>query len=257
MSDHVKISDEAGVRTILFARPEKKNALTREMYAAAAAALRQAQDDSAVRVVLFAGEGDAFTAGNDLNDFLEHPPFSEDGASPVEQFMRAVLEARKPVAAAVGGLAVGIGVTMLLHCDLVYASRMATFSTPFVKLALAPEYASTLTMPATMGRAKAMEMLLLGEKLSAEEAERAGLVARVYADAELMERATEKCRKLARLAPGAVEDAKALLAAPAETVEARIEREAKLFNARLDSDEFREAAAAFFERREPDFAKFG
>ena len=257
MTEYVKISDAEGVRTIAFSRTDKKNALTREMYDAAANALNGAQNDPEIRVVLFAGEGDSYTAGNDLNDFLEHPPFSEDGPSPVERFMTALMEAKKPVVAAVGGLSVGIGVTMLLHCDLVYASRMATFSTPFVKLALAPEFASSITMPAVMGRAKAAEMLLLGEKLSAEEAERAGLVARVFADEELIEQATARCRKLARLAPGAVADAKTLLRAPAEDLAARMQREGKLFNERLGSDEFKEAAGAFFERREPDFSKFG
>lgn len=257
MSDYVKISDEAGVRTITLARPEKKNALTRDMYDAAANALNGAQNDPAIRVILFAAEGDAFTAGNDLNDFLEHPPFSEDGPSPVERFMLALMESKKPVAAAIGGLAVGIGVTMLLHCDLVYASRIATFSTPFVKLALAPEFASSITMPAVMGRAKAAEMLLLGEKITAEEAERAGLVARVFADEELLEQATARCRKLARLAPGAVADAKALLRAPAEDLGDRMKREGALFSERLKSDEFKEAAGAFFEKREADFSKFG
>lgn len=257
MTDHVTIADKSGVRTIVFSRPDKKNALTRAMYDAAADALNDAQTNSNVRVVLLTGSGDSFTAGNDLNDFLSAPPL-EGESSPVERFMIALMSADKPVAAAVNGLAVGIGVTMLLHCDLVYASRIASFSTPFVKLALAPEFASTLTMPGAMGGAKAAEMLLLGEKLSAEEAERAGLVARVFADEELLDQATERCERLARLAPGAVKDAKALLRrAPDESLPDRMRREGALFAQRLQSDEFKEAATAFLEKREPDFSKFG
>jgi len=257
MTDHIAIHDAEGVRTIAWNRPEKKNALTRAMYSAAAEAINSAQSDPAIKVVMLTGEGEAFTAGNDLNDFMMHPPV-EGEPSPVEDFMVAVMTADKPIAVAVNGLAVGIGVTLLLHCDLVYASRMASFSTPFVKLALAPEYASTLTMPAAMGGAKASEMLLLGEKLNAEEAERAGLVARVFAEEEIREQTFDRCRRLARLAPGAVQDAKALLKmTPSEPLADRMKREGRLFAQRLLSEEFKEAATAFMEKREADFSRFG
>lgn len=259
MSDHVRVEDSAAVRVITFNRADKKNALTRAMYAAAADALESAGAEKDVRAILITGEGDSFTAGNDLNDFVQHPPWSEpEGETPpVQRFMTALMRCEKPVVAAVNGLAVGIGVTMLPHCDIVYASRMATFSTPFLQLGIAPEYASTITLPAIMGRAKAAEMLLLGEKFSADEAERAGLVARIFPQEELADEALKRARRLAAQAPRATLASKALLRAETEPLEPRMHREAELFAELLQSTEFKEAAAAFFEKRQPDFSKAG
>ncbi len=259
MSDQVRVEDSGGVRVIRFNRPEKKNALTRAMYAAAADALESARSDNAVRALLITGEGDSFTAGNDLNDFVQHPPWNEpEGETPpVQRFMTALMTCEKPVVAAVNGLAVGIGVTMLPHCDIVYASRMATFTTPFLQLGIAPEFGSTITLPAVMGRAKATEMLLLGEKFSADDAERAGLVARIFPQEELFDEAFKRAKRLAAQAPRATLASKALLRAEAEPVEPRMHREAELFAELLQSAEFKEAAAAFFEKRPPDFSRAG
>lgn len=258
MTDHVLVSDADGVRTIRHNRADKKNALTRAMYSAMADALREGDADSSVRVFILAGAPGAFTAGNDLIDFMRHPPdIGAEPPPPVEFFMRTLVETRKPVIAAVDGIAVGIGVTLLMHCDLVYASERAAFKTPFVDLGLAPEFASSMLMPATLGRAAASELILLGETWGPERALQAGLISGVFPaetlDAEVMARAAA----LAVKAPGAVCLAKALMTLPPEGVAERITREGRLFAERLKSPEFAEAAAAFMGRRKPDFSKFG
>ncbi|HVQ05653.1 MAG TPA: enoyl-CoA hydratase-related protein, partial [Burkholderiaceae bacterium] len=157
----IKTGVHNGVATIEIARPEKKNALTAAMYQAMADALHAAAEDNTVRAVLISGQPGVFTSGNDLEDFMQRPPQGQD--SPVAQFMRALIEINKPVVAAVTGAAIGIGTTMLLHCDFVYVSDEARLATPFVSLGLVPEYASSLWMPALMGHRRAAEKLLLGE----------------------------------------------------------------------------------------------
>ena len=169
----IKTATLNGVATIEIARPEKKNALTAAMYQSMADALRAAADDNAVRAVLITGQPGIFTSGNDLEDFMQRPPQGE--ASPVAQFMRALLEIDKPVVAAVTGAAIGIGTTMLLHCDFVYVSDEARLATPFVSLGLVPEYASSLLMPALMGHRRAAERLLLGDPFTGEMAVEVGL----------------------------------------------------------------------------------
>ena len=176
MSEHVRIAAEDGVLRITLARPEKKNSLTQPMYTALADALTRAETDASVRVVLLEAEGDAFTAGNDLGDFAAVAAGKLDRkAMTTVQFLDALAHARKPLVAAVNGLAVGIGVTMLLHCDLVFVAENAKLSTPFVNLALVPEAASSLLLPARIGHARAFAMFALGEPIDGRTAANIGL----------------------------------------------------------------------------------
>ena len=206
--------------TVTLNRPDKKNALTHAMYSTIADALASAAGDPSVRVILITGTGDAFTSGNDLGDFLNAPP--EGGESPVLRFLAALSAAEKPVVAAVNGLAVGVGTTMLLHCDLVYAARSATFSVPFVNLALVPEAASSLLLPRRIGHARAAELFLLGGKLDAAQAEAMGLVAAVFDDGRLVDEALQRARALAAKAPSAVRATKALMKRGEEPVADRM-----------------------------------
>jgi enoyl-CoA hydratase/carnithine racemase len=240
--------------TIRFNRPDKKNAILRSMYADAANALKSAQDDANVRVVVITGEGGCFTAGNDLKDFLEVPPVTEDAE--VFQFMFTLAAFTKPVIAAVNGLAIGIGTTLLFHCDLAYAVPEATFQMPFINLAVVPEFASSLIAPRLLGRAQASELLLLGEAFGADRAKEIGLINAIVPAAELAAVVAEKAKALATKPPGALRDAKALMNASAAEVRGHISTEAKIFGARLKSAEFKEAATAFFEKRRPDFSRF-
>ncbi|HAQ34450.1 MAG TPA: enoyl-CoA hydratase, partial [Alphaproteobacteria bacterium] len=225
MSDLVTVEDSGGVRTIRFNRPDKKNALTRAMYTAAAEALESGDGEQSVRVFVLGGQPGVFTAGNDLIDFMEAPP--RIGASdmpPVERFMRALLDAKKPVIAEVDGVAVGIGTTLLMHCDLAYASDQAKFKTPFVDLALAPEYASSLLFPARLGRSAASDLLLLGSVWDSDRALQAGLIAGVFPSASLSEKVREIAAALAAKSPAAVRQAKALITSEPESVSDRIVR---------------------------------
>lgn len=256
MSELVLVEDADGIRTIRFNRPEKKNALTRPMYTAAAQALESGDADPSIRVFIIAGAGGIFTAGNDMVDFMQTPP-ALDGSElpPVGHFMQALLKVTKPVVAAVDGLAIGIGVTMLMHCDLVYASPRATFKTPFVDLALAPEYGSSQVMPRIFGHVIAADLLLLGSVWNADKAARHGLINDVADDVEALARAT--AANLAAKAPGSLRTAKALMRRPPDALAERMGMENSLFGELLRSEEFTEAATAFMERRKPDFSKFG
>lgn len=246
MSDHLRAERAGAVLRLTLARPEKKNALTRDMYAALADALTSAAGDDDVRAVVLAGEGGAFTGGNDLADFLMDPPTGTD--SPVFAFLRAVSTFPKPLVAAVEGAAVGIGTTVLLHCDLVYVAPSARFRMPFVDLGLVPEAASSLLLPATVGAARASEWLLLGEAFGADDALAAGLVNEVVDDP--LARATERAEALAAKPPEAMRLSKALLRRPlAAAVQATMEEEGALFVERLASPEAQAAFAAFFSRR--------
>ena len=246
------------MRTIRFNRPDKKNALTRAMYSAAAEALETSNEDKSVRAVILTGAPGVFTAGNDLGDFMAHPPHIGSGEMPpVERFMHALYKCRKPVIAAVDGVAVGIGTTLLLHCDLVYASTQAKFKTPFVDLALAPEFGSSMMFEEAFGRAAASDLLLLGSIWDAARALQAGLVTAIVEPSELDGTARFVGETLASKAPGSLMAAKALMREPAEPLEERMKREGASFAAMLKSDEFKEAATAFMERRAPDFSKFG
>jgi enoyl-CoA hydratase/carnithine racemase len=251
----IAYQSDQGVATITIDRPEKKNAITGEMYDALVASLKRAADDRSVRAVLITGAGSAFTAGNDLKDF-SNPKFAQ-ADSPVLSFMQALSTFEKPVVAAVQGLAVGIGVTMLLHCDLVYVADDATFSMPFTSLGLVPEFASTLLLPRVAGRARAAEKLLLGKPFPAAEAVVMGLANAVLPAGEVLAHAEKVARMFCALPPGAVRDTKKLLR-QGEAAEVRdaIFREASYFGPRLAGEEAREAIAALIEKRAPDFSKF-
>ncbi len=254
MSQHILTTTHDAVLRIQIHRPDKKNALTLGMYDAMTAALLAAEADPAVRVILFAGADTCFTAGNDLGDFLNSPPSGED--SPVFRFLKALITAQKPVLAAVHGVAVGIGTTMLLHCDLVWAGPGARFQTPFVNLGLTPEAASSLILPQLMGHRRAAELLLLGETFDAETALAVGLVNGLRADSELDDYVLHKAQTLAAKPPTAVRLSKELMKRwPAEAVRQTMSAEGEIFIARLHSPEAREAMTAFFERRQPDFSR--
>ena len=236
-------------------RPEKKNALTRAMYAAMADAIARADDDNGIRAVFLHGTADCFTAGNDLKDFQA---FRQDGNNKdVSNFLSTISRAKKPIVAAVGGVAVGVGTTMLLHCDLVYAGEGAKFILPFVALGLCPEAASSFLLPKLVGHKRASELLLLGEPLSAAKACEIGLVNAVYSDAEFIERALSHVQKLVQQPPASIRITKALLKRPtSQYIADTMTEERKQFSERLNSGECDEAFSAFFERRKPDFSAF-
>ena len=256
---HIRTGVGEGVATIEIARPEKKNALTIAMYADMAEALNAAVADNAVRSVLITGQPGIFTSGNDIEDFMKRPPGSGSDAmdSPVFRFMRALLECDKPVVAAVTGAAIGIGTTMLLHCDFVYVSDEARLAMPFVSLGLVPEYASSLLVPQLMGHARAAEKLLLGDPFSGEQAVECGIANAVLPAAEVVNHARRVAERFNTLPPGAVRGAKKLLRTPQrEQILATIKTEGELFGQRLRSPEAMEAFQAFFQKRKPDFSKF-
>jgi enoyl-CoA hydratase/carnithine racemase len=252
---HIKTATLNGVATIEIARPEKKNALTAAMYQAMADAVLDAQLDSAVRALLITGQPGIFTSGNDLEDFMQRPPAGPD--SPVVRFMKALAECDKPVVAAVTGGAVGIGTTMLLHCDLVYVADDARLAMPFVGLGLVPEYASSLLLPRLVGHVRAAERLLLGDPFNGVTAVELGIANAVLPAAEVLNHARRIAERFNTLPPGAVQDAKRLMKrAGKELVAQQMAAEGELFTQRLRSPEAREAFQAFFEKRKPDFSKF-
>ena len=255
----IKTATLNGVATIEIARPEKKNALTIAMYQAMADAINAAKADAAVRALLITGQPGIFTSGNDLEDFMQRPPGSGSGAeaSPVSQFMRALIDCDKPVVAAVTGAAIGIGTTMLLHCDLVYVSDEARLAMPFVGLGLVPEFGSSLLLPQRIGQARAAEKLLLGDPFTGAEAVDLGLANAVLPAGEVATHARRVAERFNALPPGAVRETKRLLRAPqAEATFMAIRTEGELFASRLRSPEAMEAFQAFFQKRRPDFSKF-
>jgi enoyl-CoA hydratase/carnithine racemase len=254
MTEQALVQDKDGIRTISMNRPDKKNALSGDMYAIMADAINDADADPAIRVMIITGTKEAFTSGNDLADFLGTPTdLNAEDRPPVTRFMYALLEAKKPVIAAVEGPAVGIGVTLLLHCDFVYAGKEAYFLTPFVNLALLPEFASTLLLPFAVGPKKATEMLMLGEKFSAKAAAKMGLITDTTSTGGALVKAQKTAKKLAAKAPAAIRMTKKLLGTAPETPVARMRREGEQFAERLQSDELKESIAAFFEKRDPDY----
>lgn len=252
MSSNIVFTRDAGVATIRLNRPDKKNALSLAMYAALGDAIEEAEHDPEVRVILLCAAGESFTAGNDLADFANRPA---DGSSPAQRFLFGLAQASKPVVAAVDGYAVGVGFTLLLHCDLVYATPRAKLRAPFIDLGLIPEAASTLLLPRLIGQQRAAELFLLGELLPAERAHALGLVNALVPVAELEPHARRVCERLAQKAPSALAQTKQLLRAPAETPLERMQREFEIFGQQLTSPEAREAIAAFFDKRAPDFQK--
>ena len=254
MAEHIVVSIQERVLTLRLDRPEKKNALTLGMYRGMIEALQQAEADPAVRVVLITGSEDCFTAGNDLMDFANAKPGE---TSPAIIYLQTLAAAQKPVIAAVGGVAVGIGTTMLLHCDLAYAATSARFQLPFVNLGLCPEAGSSVLLPALMGHRRAAELLLFGEPFSAEVAHELGIVNAVLSGSEVLSTATAKALQLAEKPPAALQTTKALLKrGTAGSIADAMARETEKFAALLQGPEAREAMMAFMQRRKPDFSKF-
>ncbi|MFA7269573.1 MAG: enoyl-CoA hydratase [Sterolibacterium sp.] len=244
-----------GVLRVEICRPEKKNALTGAMYTQLCEAFEAADRDKEVRVVLIHGQPGVFTAGNDLGDFLGDPPLSED--APVSRFLHAFQKLSKPFIAAVSGAAVGVGTTMLLHCDLVYAGESAKFQLPFVNLGLCPEAASSLLLPALAGHVRAAEMLLLGEPFGAQKACEIGLVNAVMPDADVLDYALGQARILAAKPAATVRLIKQLMKrAQMVLIEQAMQEEGRHFKTRLVSPEAKEAFSAFLEKRKPDFSQF-
>lgn len=244
-----------GILTVRINRPEKRNALTTSMYGALADALQRAEDEHGIRVVLLCGSNDCFTSGNDVADFINFPPTGAD--SPVLRFLNAITKATKPIVAAVSGPAVGVGTTMLLHCDLVYAADTALFQMPFVSLGLCPEAGSSLLLPGLIGHQRASELLLLGEPFTAARAEQLGMITAVVPPADLLPTVRAKAEQLAAQPAAAVRLTKALLKrGSADQLRETTEYEIGCFLERLTSPEAREALQAFVEHRKPDFAKF-
>ena len=255
MSEHVRIEQRDGVLAITLARPERRNALTVAMYAALADAIEAVGRDGSVRVITIRGEGEDFTGGNDLADFLNALPERQEDV-PVFRFLEALAANRIPIVAAVQGNAVGIGSTMLLHCDLVIAEEGARFLMPFVDLALVPEAASSLLMPRLAGRRHAARYLLLCEPFGAEEARDIGVASHVVPKGALTDALESVVAALLAKPPKALQLTQGLLrhAAEHELVE-RMRLESGHFSERLQSAEVREAIAAFFEKRRPDFLR--
>jgi len=253
MSD-ILVHTEDGVTTLTFNRPDKKNSITAAMYASLADALEAAAADDSVRCVVFQGNETTFSAGNDIADFLNNPPATTD--SPVFRFLRGIAQFPKPVLAAVCGPAVGIGTTLLFHCDLVYAGDNAAFSMPFVNLGLCPEAASSLLVPQMFGYHRAAEALLLGEPFMAEAALEVGLVNRVVPPSEAAAVAQQAARKLAAKPLSSLVTTKRLMKqGQMKQVMAVMAEEGEQFGRMLREPAAREAFGAFMERRKPDFSK--
>ena len=253
-SEKIGAAGAPQVARIRFDRVDKKNALTAEMYAMLGAALAAAEADPAVRAVLLHGTADCFTAGNDVGDFLKRPG---GGPSPAKALFDALPSMSKPVVAAVGGPAVGIGSTLLLHCDLVYAAPNARFQLPFVPLGIVPEFGSTFLLPMLAGYQRAAELLLLGQPFTAQKAYEVGMVTEVIAQEKLIEHALQVATSLAALPPESVRLTKRLMKSRhSQGLAAAIEEELRIFGERLSSPEAKEALSAFLEKRKPDFSRF-
>ena len=248
MTDAILLERERGLLTLRLNRPDKKNALTRAMYSQLGEALQQADNDPEINAILITGSAECFTAGNDIADFIQEPPSDLD--SPVFRFMRSLLECRKPVIAGVAGAAVGIGTTLLLHCDLVYISADAKLRMPFVNLGLCPEFGSSLILPRLLGQAKAAELLLLGEAFTGEQAAAWGIATRALESGEAaLAQVREVALRFETLAPEAVRISKQLMKAPDQALLRKVvEEEGKLFTQRLRSPEAIAALTGFIKR---------
>lgn len=256
MSENISTETRDRVRVIRITRPERKNALTQEMYDALADALLAAAGDDESRAVLLAGADGCFTSGNDIASFLSAPPLSDED-NPVRRFMLSLAECPKPVLAAVTGPAIGVGATMLLHCDLVYAGDSARIQFPFVNLGICPEFASSFILPRLMGHQRAAELILFGEPFGADRAVELGIANEVLADADVEARAMERARTLAAGPPQTLRTAKSLLKRwdAGRTTEI-IDAEGAELNTLLNGPEAREAITAYSEKRKPDFSTF-
>jgi enoyl-CoA hydratase/carnithine racemase len=254
MTEELAVATANGVMEIRFNRPEKKNALTRAMYDGVVEAFATAEADPAIRVILLTGTGDIFTSGNDIKDFQQRA--ASRNSSAASPFLTALSTLTKPLVAAVNGAAIGVGTTMLAHCDLIVAARSARFTMPFTRLGLVPEAGSSLLFPQLLGHQKAAAMLLLGDSLTAQEALDAGFVYQVVDDAELMTAARAVAGRLAALPPQSIRQTKALMRRGKPDLTDRIAEELELFRDRVHSPEAAEAFAAFVEKRPADFSRF-
>jgi enoyl-CoA hydratase/carnithine racemase len=251
MTAHLTVTDEDATRVITLRRPEKKNAITQAMYRAISEAIDTAQANPAIRCIIMSGGPGVFTAGNDLEDFLKDGTSNTDAprASNAVKFLYSLAHNAKPVIAAVDGIAIGIGTTLLFHCDYVVASTMATFSTPFIHLGLVPEGASSLLAPRTMGHQRAFAMLIMGRTLGAEEARLAGFVNAVVAPGHVETEARKVAREICALPAEAVAISRKLMKLPPEDLTRRIDQEGHLFGERMRSAEAVAAFKAFFSRK--------
>ena len=251
----IRASTRDRIARIEIHRPDKKNAFTGEMYTQLGDALAAAAESREARVVLLHGSGDCFTSGNDITDFLKPRPAGVE--PPIWRVFRTLPSMPKPVVAAVAGPAIGIGSTMLLHCDLIYAGESARFQLPFVPLGITPEFGSTFLLPRVAGYQRAAELLFLGMPFTAQKAKEAGMVNEVLPDAEVLGRAEKVAAQLAALPPESLRLTKQMLkAAQGAALDERIAEETKIFMGRLSSPEAKEAMNAFLEKRKPDFSRF-
>ncbi len=253
MTDHVQVAHDGHVLTVRFARTDKRNAITADMYSALTEAVEGAERDHSVRAVVFLGSGGHFTAGNDIADFLERPPL--EPTAPVFGFLEALARASVPMVAGVEGNAVGIGTTMLLHCDIVLITTDARMRLPFVDLGLVPEAASSLLLPRLVGHARAAELLMLAETFDGARAVELGIANRIVGASELEAEAMSVAARIAEKPPRAMRETRRLMRADRDLLEATIRREAELFGELLRSPEAREAFSAFLEKRKPDFSR--
>lgn len=254
MSDDIEVTRKDGVQTIRFARAAKKNALTRAMYAATTDALQDGDASSDIAIHVILGADGIFCAGNDIGDFLATSKGSDGMSTDVERFVRLLPHIAKPIIAGVDGPAVGVGTTLLLHCDLVYATPRASFMTPFLDLGLVPEAASSLLAPMRFGYARAFEMLVLGNAFTADKARDLGLINEIVPSGQLETTVYTAARRLASKPPEALAAARRLMRGDPAAVSAQIEAELVAFKASLASPEAREALQAFLEKRPPNFA---
>jgi len=254
MTEHVVITRAGGVMEIRINRPEKKNALTRAMYDAMTDAFVAADSEPAVRAVLLTGTGDAFTSGNDIADFRARS--ESNGETSASRFLPSIAGLAKPLIAAVNGMAIGIGTTMLMHCDLIVAAKSATLRMPFTPLGLVPEAGSSLLVPATIGHRRASALLLLGDGIDATTAADWGLINQAVPDDQLMDTARALAARLVALPPESVRQTKMLMKTGQPDLPGRMAQEIEMFRQRVLSPEAKEAFAAFAEKRKPDFSRF-
>lgn len=249
MAEHIIVTDDDATRIIRLRRPEKKNALTQDMYSAMSRAIDTAQNNPAIRCLMITGGSGVFTAGNDLDDFLKASRDKAERPTNAIRFLHSLVQNVKPLIAAVDGISIGIGTIMLFHCDYVLASTTATFATPFIQYGLVPEGASSLLMPLMMGHQRAFAMLAMGRTLSADDAHTAGFVNAVVAPGHTETEAKKAAREICALSPEAVAITRKLLKLPPDEMVRRIEHEGHLFGERMRSDEAIAAFDAFFARK--------
>jgi enoyl-CoA hydratase/carnithine racemase len=251
MSEHIIVTDEDSTRTIVMRRPEKKNTLTQEMYLAMSDAIDGAQSDPTIRCLVLAGSSGVFTAGNDISDFLQAATAKDDGARPRNAviFLQSLVNNKKPIVAAVDGIAIGIGTTMIFHCDYVIASTTTTFQSPFIQYGLVPEGASSLLLPRMVGHQRAFSMLVMGRPISAQEGREAGFVNTVVPPGQAIVEARKVAREICALPADAVAISRKLLKPPTEDMVRRMGQEDHLFGERMRSPEAIAAFQNFFLRR--------